>query len=142
MNKQTQPAEKLDTPIRQFITKRLIGIDKDASIQKSAARMAEFRISSLGILDKESVIGIVTDTDLKKRALAEGKSAGEPIREIMTSDPVTADINSSVREVLELMSENKIKHIFVTDGGEVIGVITRKELNDLDLQSLETYIAR
>jgi len=142
MNNKTQPSEKLNVPIRQFITKRLIGINKNASIQESAARMAEFRISSLGILDESSVIGIITDTDLKKKALAEGKSSNNPVHEIMTPDPVTADISSPVRNVLELMSKYKIKHVFVTETGEVVGVITRKELKDLDLQSMETYIAR
>lgn len=142
MNNLNQPAEKLNVPIRQFITKRLIGINKDATIQESAARMVEFRISSLGILDESSVIGIITDTDLKKKALAEGKSSNDPVCEIMTPDPVTADISSPVRDVLELMSKNKIKHVFVTETGEVVGVITRKELKDLDLQSMETYIAR
>ncbi|HMB98609.1 MAG TPA: CBS domain-containing protein [Balneolaceae bacterium] len=142
MERQTQPDKKLDIPIRRFITKRLIGVNKDSTIQESAARMVEFRISSLGILDEGKVIGIVTDTDFKKRALAEGRSPKDSVLEIMTPDPVTADVSSSVRDVLEMMSREKIKHVIVTDQGKAIGVTTLNELEDLDLQSLETYIAR
>lgn len=142
MNKQARPSEKLEVPIRRFVTKRLIAVDKDSSIQDAASRMIEFNISSLGILDEGEVIGIVTDRDLKKRGLAEGLSPKESVKKIMTPDPITADISSSVLDVLKLMSKEKIKHLFVTDKEEIIGVTTLKELEDLDLQGLETFIAR
>lgn len=142
MNKEAQPSEKLEVPIRRFVTKRLIAVDKDSSIQDAASRMIEFNISSLGILDEGEVIGIVTDRDLKKRGLAEGLSPKESVKKIMTPNPITADISSSVLDVLKLMSKEKIKHLFVTDKEQIIGVTTLKQLEDLDLQGLETFIAR
>lgn len=142
MNKKTQPSKKLDIPIRRFVTKRFIGVSKDSTIQDAASQMVEFNISSLGIVDDENVIGIVTDTDFKKKALAEGRSPKEPVHKIMTSDLITADINSTVRDVLELMYKEKIKHILVTEGGEIMGITTLSELEELDLNGLETLIAR
>lgn len=142
MNKKTQPSDKLDVPIRRYVTNRLIAVNKNSSIQDAASRMVEFNISSLGIVEGDNVIGIVTDKDLKKRGLAEGRSPKESVSEIMTHDPVTADISSSVLDVLKLMSKNKIKYLFVTENGKVVGVTTLKELEDLDLQGLETFIAR
>lgn len=142
MKKMTPPSEKLDKPIRRFVTKRLIGVSKNSTIQDAASRMVEFNISSLGIVDDEGVVGIVTDMDFKKKALAAGRSPSDPVHEIMTANPVTADINSPVRDVLELMYENKIKHIFVTEQGETMGTATLNELEELDLHGLETLIAR
>lgn len=104
--------------------------------------MLEFKISSLGIVEDEKVIGIVTDTDLKKKALAEGRSPKEPVHEIMTLNPVSADINSTVRDVLELMYKEKIKHILVTENNGITGITTLSELEELDLNGLETLIAR
>ncbi|WP_340104683.1 CBS domain-containing protein [Rhodohalobacter sp. 8-1] len=140
--KKTPPSEKLEIPIRRFVTKRLIGVNRDATIQEAASRMVEFKISSIAVVDHEDVIGIVTDTDFKKKALAEGRSPEEAVHKIMTSNPVTADINTTVRHVLELMYKEKVKHILVSEDKKITGITTLKELEELDLHGLETLIAR
>lgn len=142
MNKQTQPSKSLEIPIRRFITKKLIGADKESSIQEVASRMCEFDISSIVILDDENVIGIVTDKDMKKRALGEGRSPNDSVQEIMTKSLITVDINSSIKHALDLMSEKRIKHILITEQEEIIGITTLSDLENLDLQELETLIAR
>lgn len=142
MNRSDRTDDTLTIPIRRFVTKRLIAVDHNSTIQESAARMVEFDISSLGVLENERVVGIVTDTDLKQRALASGRSTDDPVYHIMTRELITADINSTVQNVLQLMSKNKIKHILVTDRDEVVGVTTMKDLEDLDIQGLETLISR
>lgn len=140
--KKTQPSDKLEIPIRRFVTKRLIGVSRDTTIQEAASRMVEFNISSLGVVDDEKVIGIVTDMDFKKRALAAGRSLSDPVHKIMTANPVTADINSTVRHVLELMYKEKVKHILVSENEKITGITTLNELEELDLKGLETLIAR
>ncbi len=142
MNKQTAPSEKLNVPIRRFITKRVISINKNASIRESAARMVEFGISSLGILEDGKVAGIVTDSDLKKRALSAGKSPDDPIKDIMTAPVIAADINSTIKATLGLMSKHTIKHVLVSEQDEIVGITTLNDLENLDLQELETFIAR
>lgn len=104
--------------------------------------MVEFDISSLGILDGEKVVGIVTDSDLKKRALSAGKTPDDSIKDIMTSPPITVDVNSTIETALDIMSREQIKHVLVTEREEVIGITTLKDLKNLDLQELETLIAR
>lgn len=141
MNK-TAPSDKLTIPIRRFITKRLISVDQDSTIREGASRMVEFDISSVGILDDEKVVGIVTDSDLKKRVLSAGKSPDDLIKDIMTSPPITVDVNSTIETVLDIMSRDQIKHVLVTERGEVIGITTLKDLKNLDLQELETLISR
>lgn len=138
----TQPSKNLDIPIRRFVTKRLIAVDQDATIQEAVSRMVDFDISSIGVVDEGDVIGIVTDSDLKKKVLAEGRSSKDSVRKIMTSKPVTTDINATVRDVLELMYKKKVKHIFVTEKTKIMGMTTLSELEDLDIQGLETLISR
>lgn len=142
MNKQKAPSEKLNVPIRRFITKRVISINKNASIREGAVRMVEFGISSLGILEDGKVSGIVTDSDLKKRALSVGKSPEDPIEDIMTTPVIAADINSTIEAALSLMSKHTIKHVLVSEQNEIVGITTLKDLENLDLQELETLIAR
>ncbi|HKL14459.1 MAG TPA: CBS domain-containing protein [Balneolaceae bacterium] len=142
MNKQPQPSKSLDIPVRRFITKQLIAVSKNSTIQDAAARMCEFEISSIGITDDGNIIGIVTDKDMKKRALGAGRSPKDPVHEIMTSELVSVDINSTINDVLKLMSKERVKHILITEENKFVGITTLSDLEDLDLQELETLISR
>jgi len=55
---------------------------------------------------------------------------------------ITVNISASIREVLETMSKNKIKHLLVTEKGKVVGIVTVRDLEHMVRQKLETYISR
>lgn len=135
-------AVQLDDSIRWYVTKKLIGVEKEWTIQESVARMVNFDISSITVMEDEKVIGFLTDSDIKKRVVAGGVSPSEPIEKVMTRDLITLDINATIRDVLSVMSEHTIKHVLITDKGETVGVITLRDIEELGRQKLETHIAR
>ncbi len=137
-----QESVMLDVPVRRYVTKKLIGVEKDTSIQKSVARMVDFDISSLTVTEGENVVGFLTDSDIKRRVVAGGVSPSEPIESVITRDLITADINSTVKDVLAVMSEHSIKHVLITEEGEIVGILTLRDIEDVGRQKLETYIAR
>lgn len=132
----------IDSPIRRYVTKKVIGIEKNKSIQESVARMVEFDISSITVTDNGKVVGFLTDSDIKKRVVAGGISPAGPIETVMTRELISADINTSVRDVMALMSDHAIKHMLITEKDEVVGLITLRDIEDLSMQRFETYIAR
>jgi CBS domain-containing protein len=131
----------LKRPIREIATKRLIGVSQNASFREGVSKMVEFNISSLVVTNHDRVVGFMTDTDVK-RAVAQGLTPDVKMEQIMTTDLITVDISSSVREVLETMSKNKIKHLLVTEKGKVVGIVTLRDLEHMVRQKLETYISR
>ncbi|HZX10018.1 MAG TPA: CBS domain-containing protein, partial [Acidobacteriota bacterium] len=128
----------LKRPIREIVTKRLIGVSQNASFREGVSKMVEFNISSLVVTNHDRVVGFMTDTDVK-RAVAQGLTPDVKMEQIMTTDLITVDISSSVREVLETMSKNKIKHLLVTEKGKVVGIVTLRDLEHMVRQKLETY---
>jgi CBS domain-containing protein len=77
--------------------------------------------------------GIVTDRDLRARALAAGRSPDETVVEVASTPLVTMGDDATVGEVLALMLERRIHHVPVTgNGGELLGMVT-----DTDLMALE-----
>ena len=132
----------LDMPIRRFVTSRLIGIQNDATIQKAVQRMVEFEISSIAVLDGDDVVGFFTDTDIKKRMVAQGLGPDLPVTKIMTRDLISVEATESVGNVLELMAKHKIKHMLVTKNGQIYGVTALRDLENLERQRLETFIGR
>jgi CBS domain-containing protein len=131
----------LKRPVREVMTKRLIGIDSKATFREGVAKMVEFSISSLVITNGGDVVGFITDTDVK-RSVASGLTPETKIEQIMTTDLITVNISASIREVLETMSKNKIKHLLVTEKGKVVGIVTVRDLEHMVRQKLETYISR
>ena len=132
----------MDIPIRKFVTKSLIGIGQDESVQHAAKRMVEFDISSLVVLEDSEIVGFFTDGDIKKKVAAKGLEPDIPVKEVMSTDLITADIGASVKEVTKLMTKNRIKHVLVKEEGEIVGVLSFRDLLGAETRKLETYISR
>lgn len=132
----------MQVPIRAFVTKRLVGVHADKTVEEAASRMVEFNISSIVVLEDDTIAGLLTDTDLKSRVVARGKAPGTLVRDVMTRELVSADIGTPVREVLGLMADKNIKHVLIKEEGEYVGMVTFRDLIDIELHSLETYISR
>ncbi len=132
----------MQVPIRAFVTKRLVGVEADRSVQKAAERMTQFNISSIVVMEEEEIVGLLTDTDLKSRVVARGLGPDTPVRDAMTRELVSTDIGTPVREVLSLMADKNIKHVLIAEEGEFVGMVTFRDLIDIELHTLETYISR
>ncbi len=142
MNHELPDLYESELPIKEFVTKRLIGIKSVSPVQEAAKKMVELNISSLAVLEDDEIVGFFTDGDIKRKVVAEGLSPDIPVEEIMETDLITADIGTSVGEVFEIMSKKDIKHILVTDGEQIVGILTFSDLIDLDRRSLDTFISR
>jgi predicted transcriptional regulator len=141
MNTRYSAFYDLKRPIREIVTKRLIGVNQEVSFREGVSKMVEFNISSLVITNHDRVVGFITDTDVK-RAIAQGFTPDMKMKQVMTTELITVNISTTIREVLETMSKNKIKHLLVTEQGKVVGIVTIRDLEHMVRQTLETYISR
>jgi len=142
MNKTFGTFKELDTPVREFVTKRLIGVSRDTSVKEAASKMVEFNISLIVIVDNNDVVGLLTDADLKEKVVAKGLPLDTPVEKIMTQNIIKASINTSVGKVMEIMSKKKIKHVLISERNRIIGVIAFRDLIDMERHKLETFISR
>jgi len=124
------------------MSKRVFGVDSETSIQEAAEKMVEFNISSLVVVKNDEIIGLITNDDLKKRVVAKGLDSTTEVEKIMTKELITVDIDTSVKEALEIMAGKNIKHIPVKEDGEIVGMLTFSDLIDFEKQKLETHISR
>ncbi|MBU6997385.1 MAG: CBS domain-containing protein [Theionarchaea archaeon] len=131
----------LSVPIRQYTTRKLVGISEHETIQKACQKMVEFRVGSLVVCNEE-VVGFLTQGDVIGRVVAEGLSYSKPVSSIMTRHLITADIDSPVSRVLELMQQHQIRHVLITEHGQITGLFSLKDLVDPEKQLLETVISR
>jgi len=77
------------------------------------------------ILDKNNhVIGIVSERDLSQFIYTERFNLNLPVTKIMTKNLVTCDLNTSVTELMNEMTEKKIRHILIMDDKKLLGIVS------------------
>lgn len=113
------------------LSKALYSISATSSIQEAAAIMARRSIGSLLIYadeDPGSMIGIITDTDLRAKVIAHGLDYREPVTSIMSSPLKTVPASTLCFDILLKMMSTGIHHLGVESGGSVIGVVTSHDI--------------
>ena len=91
--------------------------------------MKSARISSLFVKKGKQLIGIVTDTDIVRRAVSSGKPLGKlTVEKIMTAPIRTIDASRPVDDAQDMMGDHSIRHLGVTRNGEIIGVVSVRDL--------------
>ena len=142
MSKAAPKFYDIDMPIRSFVTKRLIGVKSESSVQEAAKKMVEFGTGSVVVIENDDVVGFLTDGDIKKKVVAKGLKPEMSVKEIMVTDLITAEISSDIKDVLKLMAKKNIQHVLIEENEEIVGIVTFRDLIDIERQKVETYISR
>ncbi|WP_461864453.1 CBS domain-containing protein [Thermococcus sp.] len=128
-------------PIKVYMTRKLIGVGPDDSVKKACEVMVEFDIGSLVVVERGKVVGFFTKSDIIRRVVIPGLPNTTPVKEIMTRELITADANTRVKDVLDIMAKKGIKHVLIEENGEIIGIFSLRDLLDASRRKLETAIA-
>lgn len=115
-------------PLSDLMSNELLSVTPDTSIQKTAALMSEHRFSSILVMVDENLVGIVTDRDIRSRAVAKGLSLDQPVSQIMTPDPLTLIPSCSIFDATLFMTQRGIHHIPIMEDTKVTGIITASDL--------------
>lgn len=112
------------------------------SIGEASRLMTRKQRKILFITQEERIIGVVSDGDLRRRALAESLDLSRPVIEVMTSPVVAISRDALLFEALLVMKEKGISHLAVRDGTErITGVIAREDFVELR-QNIPGFLIR
>lgn len=123
-------------------------IEPDASVFEAIQSMAQKNIGALLVVDHGQLVGVVTERDYaRKVALMDRSSRDTPLRDIMTTPVMYVQPRQTIEECMALMTENRLRHLPVMDGGKLIGVISIGDLvkgiiseQKFIIEQLEHYI--
>ena len=121
--------DPLDRPILSYIRGQFIVLDEDINVA-NAVRDMHSRRSEIIIVTKDArPVGVVTDTDILDKVVMKGEDSDQILlKSIMSSPVISLSVKGTVRQALELMRVNAIKHIPVTDNIKIFGIVTQEEL--------------
>jgi len=105
-----------------------IGIPADATITKAATLMDDTGVGALVVLDGDTPVGVVTDRDLVRRALAHRLSPEARVDGVMSSPVVSIEADADLHRAPALFAEHCIRRLVVTERGRFVGMITVDDL--------------
>ena len=95
------------------------------TIKEASKRLHEKKIGCMPIEDNyKNIIGIISERDLSQLIYAEKFNINLPVEKIMTKDLVTCDLNTSVTELMDSMTEKKIRHILIMEDKKLLGIVS------------------
>ena len=95
------------------------------SVYDALALMAEKNIGALLVMDRDRLVGILTERDYTRDVVLQGRTARETqASEIMTSRPVCVGPEQTVEECMALMTDKRVRHLPVIEGDRVVGLIS------------------
>src|SRR5512141_299628 len=99
------------------------------SLGAVARLMRDNDCGAVPIVDKGSVVGIVTDRDLAIRALAEGLGTDARAGDVMTASPRCASPDDDIGDIEKLMAEHQVRRIPIVDAdGRCLGIVSQADL--------------
>jgi CBS domain-containing protein len=115
--------------VAMIMSKNPKSVGPGLSIVSAAKKMHSARVGSLFVKKGKKLVGIVTDTDIVRRAVSTNKNLGKmTVEKIMTTPICTIEGSQSVDDAQDMMADLGVRHIAVTQVGEIVGVVSVRDL--------------
>ena len=127
--------------IEELMTRDLVTVNEDAPVEEVFSLFAKNPYHTLPVVNKKGELAGVIDLDIvleilllclmpraKYTPLAARRSLGENAKEIMITHPVTISLNSTLKDVSDLMMKNRFDRVYVSENGKLVGIISKRDL--------------
>lgn len=128
--------------------REIYSVEPDETVYSAIATMAEYNIGALLVMKNKKLEGIISERDYRNKVILKGRtSKTTAVKEIMTKEVIRVGSTDTVNLCMQLMTENKIRHLPVVDDEEVVGVISIGDVvktvianQKSEINSLRSYI--
>lgn len=124
-------------------------VKPDDSVYRALEELADKGIGALCVVDDSGqLVGFLSERDYARKVILKGKdSVNTPVRDIMATGLVTVTPATTVDECMNLMTDNKIRHLPVLEDGRLVGLVSIGDLvkhiiarQEQTISQLEQYI--
>ena len=124
------------------MTKRPVTVKLDASIEDCAKIMKKEAVGSVVIVEADTCVGILTESDIIKKIIAEEKDVSMLVREVMSKNLITVNPNQDIYDAAVIMRNSNIRHVIVMDDKKFMGFLTAKDVLKIQPQLFDLLIEK
>ena len=132
--------------VKQLLARKgheLWSIDAEEPVLAAIQIMADRHVGALPVTREGRLVGIVSERDYARKVILLGRSSAETaVWQIMSSPVVTVSPDEPVRSCMEIMTERRIRHLPVVDGGAMLGMISIGDLVRAVMEEQEELITQ
>lgn len=120
---------KRDILVKEAMRTKILTCSPSDNVRKVAKDMRKNRVGSSIVLSKNKAIGIVTESDILGKVVAEGRDANRTkVEEIMSTPIITIDPYITIEDAMKIMNKHSIRRLPVVERGKLVGIITERDL--------------
>lgn len=115
--------------LKDIMASTVFRVDADTTLRDAARIMASRDLGSLLVTRGHEPAGIVTESDLVRRVLARDLNPDtHTVEEVMSAPLITVEASTGILEARDRMDQERVRHLLVTEGGEVTGIVSVRDL--------------
>jgi CBS domain-containing protein len=134
------------TPLSQVLSSKgrgaaTLSVPPGITVAAAADALNQHKGGSVLVMEGGKLLGIFTERDILRRVVGERRDpANTKVGDVMTKDLVVMRPSASVVDAMRVISEKRIRHIPVVEGGAVVGVVSQGDLNHWLVRNREGHI--
>lgn len=114
---------------KQTQSQGLVTLPPNESVMTAAKLMADKAVGSVVIMDGGQLVGIFTERDLLNRIVSKGiDPKSVTLSDVMSKNVQTVNVNDSLEDCYEKMQETRARHLPIVSEGQVVGMVTMRNL--------------
>ena len=116
-------SEKLVTKLSK---RKCFTLSENDTLKTASEKLQKHNIGGLPVLSTQdnSIIGIVSERDLARYIFNNEFKNDLPVAKIMSKNLITCNLNTSITELMEIISDNKIRHIPIMEEKKLLGMVS------------------
>ena len=123
--------------VRKLAERDCYSLGENDTLKTTSEALAKNNLGAMPIIDSSGkVIGIISERDIARKIHQENFSNNELVTNIMTKKIISCDLNISVTELMETMTEKKVRHMLIINNGELKGIVS---IGDVVNHLIENY---
>ncbi len=116
-------------------------VESGTSVKATVRYMADKGVGLVPVMKEGKLVGVFSERDLVNRVIAKDRDLNSTlVDEVMSTNLVIAKIDETTEQAMAKMKESKTRHILVIENDKLIGVLSVRDLLEIDLNQCKTTV--
>ena len=115
--------------VADYMSGEIRSIHLEATVKEAGQLLQKYKVGSLLVDDGKRYVGIITDTDMSRKAVAQGLDPiTTPVKRCMSKPVISVEDDQPLSDAVKLMKNKGIRHLAVTQDNTIIGILSVSDL--------------